>query len=187
MQIILGSQSPRRLEILQKAGFEVEVIVPKTNEQFPSNLSIYQAPEFIATQKLDAISSLIKQDNRFIICADTIVLFEQQLLGKPTDEQQAFAYLKRMNGKKHEVITGVCMRKQQKSISFSERAIVHFKQLSDAEIWHYIQHYNTLDKAGAYNIQEYNGIDMFEGEFENIMGLPIQCVLHEMSVWNSLT
>ncbi len=187
MQIILGSQSPRRLEILQKAGFEVEVIVPKTDEQFPTDLSIYQAPEYIAQQKLEAISNKINQENRFIICADTIVLFQQQLLGKPKDEQQAFEYLKMMNGNKHEVITGVCMSKQQKIISFSERAIVHFKHLSDAEIWQYIQHYNTLDKAGAYNIQEYNGIEKLEGEFENVMGLPIQRVMHEIAEWKSST
>jgi septum formation protein len=181
--IILGSQSPRRLEILTHAGFSVQVISPNIDEVFPSEMSIYEVPEFLANLKMQEISNTITTDDKFIICADTVVIFNQQLIGKPTDDNQSFTFLKNMNGKQHDVITGVSIRYVGKQISFAAMAKVFFKKLSDEEIWHYIHTHQTLDKAGAYNIQEYCGIDRIEGEFENVMGLPIRRVLQEIQNW----
>ena len=181
--IILGSQSPRRLEILEHAGFLVQVIAPNIDEIFPSEMSIYAAPEFLSNLKMQEIYATIANDDKFIICADTVVIFNHQLIGKPLDSNQSFVFLKNMNGKQHDVITGVSMRYAGKQISFAEQAKVFFKKLSDEEIWQYVHTHQTLDKAGAYNIQEYCGIDKIEGEFENVMGPPIARVLQEIQNW----
>ena len=182
-QILLGSQSPRRLEILQQAGFEVQVFSTDIEEIFPDDLDIHRVPEYLSNLKLSAVSAVLKDAQEMIICADTVVIFDNKLIGKPINTNQSFDILKAMNGKPHEVITGVSMQYQNKRISFSEKATVFFKILSDEEIWHYIHHFNTLDKAGAYNIQEFGGVEKLEGEFFNVMGLPIKRVLAEIEVW----
>ena len=109
--------------------------------------------------------------------------FEKKILGKPKNIDYAFRYLNAMNGKTHEVVTGITMRKNKKQISFSETTKVHFKMLDEAQIHQYIKKYNPLDKAGAYNIQEYNGVEKIEGEFQNVMGLPIKRIIAEIKKW----
>lgn len=182
-KIILGSQSPRRYEILADAGFEIEVIKPKVEERFPFDLAYSKVPEYLSKLKMHDIYSFVGEDSDYIICADTVVLFEKKLVGKPKNLDIAFKTLKAMNGKAHEVITGVSIRKNKKQISFSEHAMVYFKELSDAEIRHYVDNFSPLDMCGAYNIQEYIGVDKLEGEFQNVMGLPIQRVLKEIKGW----
>lgn len=183
VNVILGSQSPRRLEILQDAGFIVKVIEPKVEEVFPPQMSAELVPEFLAQLKLEAVYSAININDTLLICADTIVLFENKIIGKPVDTAQSYALLSALNGKSHQVITGVCMRYQHKQITFSETAKVFFKNLNKETIEQYINTCQTLDKAGAYNIQEYKGIDRIEGEFYNVMGLPINRVLQEIEKW----
>jgi septum formation protein len=182
-KIILGSQSPRRFEILADAGFEIEVIKPKVDERFPFDMAYSKVAEYLSKLKIHDIYSYVGDDKDFIICADTVVLFEKKLVGKPKNLETAFRYLKAMNGKTHEVITGVSIRKNKKQISFSEHAMVHFKELTDDEIKNYVDKFSPLDKAGAYNIQEYIGVDKIEGEFYNVMGLPIKRVLQEIKGW----
>jgi septum formation protein len=182
-KIILGSQSPRRFEILADAGFEVKVIKPTIAEQYPMNMNYYNVPEDISKLKIFDIYSYLGEDNDLIICADTMVIFENKLVGKPRNADHAFKILKTMNGKLHDVVTGVSMRKDKKQISFSEQARVQFKELTDNEIKHYIDKYEPYDKAGSYNIQEYIGVDHIIGEFQNVMGLPIQRVLQEIKGW----
>lgn len=182
-KIILGSQSPRRLEILQKHGFNVEVIISNVDEIFPETMPIIKVPEYLSTIKLNNILAKIKPKDTYLICADTIVVYDNNIIGKPIDTADAFSVLKTLNGNKHQVITGVSMYRNGKTYSFSEQAFVYFKHLTDDEIRQYINTYNTLDKAGAYNIQEYNGIAKLEGEFENVMGLPIQRILYEIENW----
>ncbi len=182
-KIILGSQSPRRLEILSDAGFEIEVIKPKIQENFPYNLDYYRVPEHISKLKIFDVYSYLGEDNDFIICADTVVIFEKKLIGKPKNTEQAFKFLKAMNGKMHDVVTGVSMRKNKKQISFSEQTKVYFKELKEDEILQYVEKFETLDKAGAYNIQEYIGVEKIDGEFFNVMGLPLKRVLHEIKSW----
>ncbi len=182
-KIILGSQSPRRFEILADAGFDIEIIRPKVEERFPYDLAFSKVPEYLSKLKIHDVYTYVGDDKDFIICADTIVLFDKKLVGKPKNLDTAFRYLKAMNGKTHEVITGVSIRKNKKQISFSEHAIVYFKELTDEEIKNYVNKFSPLDKAGAYNIQEYIGVDRIEGEFQNVMGLPIKRVLQEIKNW----
>lgn len=182
-KIILGSQSPRRLEILSDAGFDVQVIAPKVAENFPFDLHYYKVPEYLSKLKMFDVYSYLGEDSELIICADTVVIFENKLIGKPKNKDHAFKTLKAMNGKVHDVVTGVSMRLNKKQVSFSEQAKVYFKELHDDDIRHYIDKFNTLDKAGAYNIQEYIGVDHIEGEFYNVMGLPIKKVLSEIRNW----
>ena len=183
-KIILGSQSPRRLEILSDAGFEVQVVKPEIEERYPYDLNYYKVAEYISKLKMFDIYSYLGEDNDLIICADTVVIFENKLIGKPKNLDQAFRILKAMNGKPHEVITGVSMRRNKKQLSFSEQAKVKFKTLKDDDIRHYVDHFKPLDKAGSYNIQEYVGVDSIEGEFHNVMGLPLKRVLLEIKNWN---
>lgn len=182
-RIILGSQSPRRLEILKQVGFDVQVVIPSVEENFPQELDNYKVPEFLSLLKLEKVSTDLGKTPDLIICADTVVIFNNQLLGKPKNEIQAFELLKMMNGKSHDVVTGVSMQYKDKRISFSEHAKVFFKTLQYEEIKQYIATYNTLDKAGAYNIQEYFGVERLEGEFFNVMGLPVSRVLKEIEQW----
>lgn len=182
-KIILGSQSPRRYEILADEGFDIQVVLPKVEERFPYELSASKVPEYLSKLKMHDVYSYLGEDDDFIICADTIVIFEKKMIGKPKNLEAAFKCLKAMNGKSHEVITGVSIRKNKKQISFSEHAIVHFKELTDDEIRNYVETFIPLDKAGAYNIQEYKGVEKIEGEFQNVMGLPIKRVLKEIKSW----
>lgn len=179
-KIILGSQSPRRLEILQDAGFDVEIVKPKVEEKFPAGLNIYKIAEYLSKLKMYDIFSFVGNDNELIICADTMVIFQNKLVGKPKNEETAFRYLKALNGQTHEVVTGVTMRYMGKQISFSETAKVIFKELGEDEIKKFIAHNEVLDKAGAYNVQEYIGVAKVEGDFFNVMGLPLKQVLHEL-------
>lgn len=182
-KIILGSQSPRRLEILQDAGFDVQVVKPEVEERYPFNLDHYKVAEYLSKLKIYDVYSYLGEDEHLILCADTIVLFENKLIGKPRTLEQAIKFLKALNGKTHEVITGVSMRKDKKQISFSELARVKFKELSDEAIRHYVDEFQPLDKAAAYNVQEYSGVESIDGDFYNVMGLPVKRVLHEIQHW----
>lgn len=179
-KIILGSQSPRRFEILADAGFDVKVIKPTIEERYPYDLDYYKVPEYISKLKIFDIYSYLGEDEDVIICADTMVIFDNKLVGKPKNEDHAFKILKAMNGKPHDVVTGVSMRRNKKQISFSEQTKVRFKELTDDEIRNYINKFKPYDKAGSYNIQEYIGVDYIVGEYQNVMGLPIKRVLQEM-------
>jgi septum formation protein len=182
-RIILGSQSPRRLEILTDAGFDVEVIKPKVDERFPYDMNYYKVPEYLSKLKLFDVYSYLGEDDDFILCADTIVILDNKMIGKPKNTDQAFKFLKAMNGRVHDVVTGVSIRKQKKQISFSEQAKVHFKALQDDQIMHYIETFQPFDKAGSYNVQEFIGVDRVEGEFYNVMGLPLKRVVDEIKKW----
>lgn len=182
-KIILGSQSPRRFEILADAGFDVEVVKPTIEERFPFDLDLHKVPEYISKLKIFDIYSYLGEDTNFIICADTMVIFDKKLVGKPKNAEHAFKILKTLNGKLHDVVTGVSMRKNKKQISFSDTTKVHFKSLSDEEIKNYINKFEPYDKAGSYNIQEYIGVDFIAGDYQNVMGLPIKMVLNEIKNW----
>jgi septum formation protein len=179
-KIILGSQSPRRFEILADAGFDIKVVKPTIEERYPFDLDYYKVPEYISKLKIFDIYSYLGEDDDVIICADTMVIFDNKLVGKPKNADHAFRILKAMNGKPHDVVTGVSMRRNKKQISFSEQTKVRFKELTDDEIKNYIDKFEPYDKAGSYNIQEYIGVDYIVGEYQNVMGLPIKRVLLEM-------
>lgn len=173
--IILGSQSPRRKELL--AGLDIPFttkVIPGLEETYPASLQGEEIPIYLAEQKADAYTL---EDNDLLITADTIVWLNGHVYGKPADEAEACEMLRALSGKTHDVITGVCVRTNQKNVSFASTTKVRFAELTDAEIEHYVNKYRPMDKAGAYGIQEwigYIGVEHIEGSYFNVMGLPIQ-------------
>jgi len=178
-KIILASQSPRRKQLLEMAEIPFEVVVTNTDETVPAGMDPRKAPQYLARLKADAVAHLMVGDH-LVIAADTIVLIDNDILGKPDDAGHAQQILQRLSGRMHEVITGVCMRTNAKEVAFSVVTRVYFRPLTAAQISHYITHYKPYDKAGAYAIQEWigvTGIEKIEGDYYNVMGLPIGEVL----------
>lgn len=182
-KIILASNSPRRKELLSGLGLQYEVkVLPEIDESYPDTLEKEKVAEYIAEKKAEAHTSLL-EENTLLITADTIVLLDGKIYGKPEDEGEAIQMLKELSGKIHEVITGVCLTTLEKRKSFSVVSEVRFAQLEDSEIEYYVSKYKPLDKAGAYGVQEWIGyvaVEYMSGSYFNIMGLPIQRLYQEM-------
>lgn len=182
-KIVLGSNSPRRKELLAGLDLDFEVkVIPGIDESYPSGLKPEETALYIARKKADAyIASLA--DDTLLITADTVVWTFKELLGKPEDCIQAEAMLRTISGKVHEVITGVCITTKEKQVAFSVESGVTFAQLDDDEISYYVDKYCPFDKAGAYGIQEwigYIGVKAINGSYHNIMGLPVQRLYREL-------
>lgn len=174
MKLVLGSKSPRRQELLKGMGFDFEIRTKDTNEYFDPSMDPRSVPEFLADLKAQALLADAAHDE-VLITSDTIVLIDDDILGKPADESDAFAMLKRLSGRKHEVITGVQLTSLNKKTSFSVCTEVFFRELSDAEIRYYIAQHRPFDKAGAYGIQEWIGyvaVERLHGSYFNVVGLP---------------
>jgi len=172
-KILLGSNSPRRKELMQKMDLKFKSVKIETDEIYPSYLPPAEIPEYLAIKKSLAYKKLKK--NELLITADTIVVLKGNILGKPKNKTQAKKMLAQLSGRKHRVISGVCLRTQNDILSFSDMSEVFFKKLSRNEIKYYVDTYKPLDKAGAYGIQEWIGvigIEKIKGSFYNIMGLP---------------
>lgn len=176
--IILGSQSPRRKELLSGVGINFTVVLKNDgNEEYPDTLEAEKIPVYLAEQKLLAYADELQINNNLVITADTIVLIQGKVLGKPVSKSDAIQILTCLSGKWHKVITGVCIACKEKKISFDATSEVHFKTLSQEEIEYYVENYKPYDKAGAYGIQEWIGyiaINEIKGSYYNVMGLPIQ-------------
>ncbi len=174
-KILLGSNSPRRKELMEKMDLKFKTISLEADESYPEILPPVEVPEYLALKK-----SLVYEDlkkNELLITADTIVVFKGMILGKPKNKTQAKEMLAMLSGRKHQVITGVCLRSKKDILTFSDVSDVYFKDLSSAEIKYYVDTYKPLDKAGAYGIQEWIGlvgIEKIKGSFYNIMGLPTE-------------
>jgi septum formation protein len=186
--IILASNSPRRQELLAGLGVKFEVKSASVSEEFPSSLSRQEVPEFLAKQKAEAMASLEK--NALIIAADTVVILDNTILGKPIDLVEAREFLKRLSGRKHQVVTGVCLKYQDRLSLFRDITEVTFGDLTAWEINHYLEKYQPLDKAGAYGIQEWIGmvgVTRIEGSYFNVVGLPVQKLYRELVAWDQMT
>lgn len=174
MKIILGSKSPRRKALLSELGFSFETRVMETDESFPLTLPSEKVAEFIANQKATALIDSLSEDE-ILICADTIVVIDQQILGKPENRDHAIQMLQTLSGRFHKVITGVVVQSLNKKKVFSVTTDVHFQPLSAEMIHYYIDEYKPYDKAGSYGIQEWIGsvaVQKIEGSFNNVVGLP---------------
>lgn len=171
--LILASGSPRRRELLRLAGFDFVVEVSEADELVPEGISPCAAAELIAEKK--AITVAVSHPDDTVIGADTIVVLNNKIMGKPADEAEAFAMLRSLSGERHEVITGVCVVAGVRKMIYHAKSLVEFYPLSDREIREYIQTGEPFDKAGAYGIQEKGGLLVkgIEGDFFNIVGLPI--------------
>ncbi len=172
--IILGSASPRRKELLAEFGFDFRIVRTNKKESYPLNLSGNEIAKFIAQQKAEFISLDLK-NNFLLITADTIVLHNNRILHKPKDKKDALNILTQLSDKKHKVITGTCIKTKEKEVVFSTETDVHFHNLSESEIEYYISKFKPFDKAGSYAIQEWIGyiaIARIEGSYNNVIGLP---------------
>ncbi|MBN1252589.1 MAG: septum formation protein Maf [Bacteroidales bacterium] len=182
-KILLASQSPRRHELLKGIDIEFDIIAAGgIDEIFPENIPINDVPIFLAKEKAKAFANFI-QENTILITADTIVKCKNNILNKPKDRNDAINMLKKLSGKKHKVITGVCISSINKNKCFKATSKVYFNKLTDREIEYYIDKYKPFDKAGSYGIQEWIGfiaIKKIKGSFYNVMGLPIQKLYKEL-------
>lgn len=173
-KIILASGSPRRKQLLELAHIDFEVISADVDETPPAGMKAEEVPAHLAHKKAIAVEAANPQ--RTIIAADTIVLLDDDILGKPKDLEEAKKILARLSDRMHTVITGVCILKNGKQNIFSAATQVYFRQLSTDQIKFYVDQYSPLDKAGAYAIQEYIGIvgiEKINGDYYNVMGLPV--------------
>jgi septum formation protein len=192
---ILASQSPRRKQLLAWADIEFDVIVSEAAEDFPAGMDVQEVPVHIAQKKAIAVQEKIKLEfpihqGKWIIAADTIVVLENEIIGKPTDRVDAINILQKLSGKTHRVITGVFLINDVESRNFSETTLVHFHPLTLAQIEYYVDQYQPYDKAGAYGIQDWIGvvgIQGIEGDFYNVMGLPVSKLLGFLPTTNSTT
>ena len=181
--IILGSNSPRRKELL--AGLGIDFIVDTGNtfeEVYEAGTPHERIPEVLSEGKSYGFHRPL-EEGEILITSDTLVLCEDRVMGKPRSREEAFDMLRFLSGKEHKVITAITIRDSQRCKTSSDTAIVFFKELSDNEIEYYVDTFKPFDKAGAYGIQEwigYIGIGKIEGSFFTIMGLPVHLVYQEL-------
>ena len=181
IRVILGSKSPRRIELLKLMGLNIKVRQLDVDETYPQSLSPIQIALFLSKKKAKSYKIY---DNEVLICADTIVYIKNLILEKPKTKNEALRMLKKISNKRHFVVTGVTIKTTTKEISFYERSVVYFKKLSKQEMEFYVNNYNPLDKAGGYGIQDWIGligISKISGSFYNVMGLPTFQVYEQLN------
>jgi septum formation protein len=188
-KLILASNSPRRRQLLRDLGLEYEVRLREVAEDFPPHLVRGEVAEYLARHKASAYLPDLAPDE-LVITADTIVCLDHDVLNKPADAAEAVAMLSRLQGRAHEVFTGVCLRAGDgREVVFSDQTTVHFRALSRTEIEHYVHTYQPFDKAGAYGAQDWIGmvaITRIEGSYFNVMGLPVHRVWSELATLGAL-
>ncbi len=183
--VLLASASPRRQELIKRVGIPFKTMVKDVDESYPSELEGSAVASYIAQKKAAAYEHEIG-NGETVITADTIVLVEGKVLGKPANKVEALEMLQLLSGKAHEVITAVCIRNSHINNCFESRTTVRFRTLEMDEMNHYIDQYKPYDKAGGYGIQEWIGhvgIVSIEGSYDNVVGLPVEALwkeLHEM-------
>jgi septum formation protein len=181
-QIILGSNSPRRQDLLKSLGFKFLNKPINADESFPNDLQAEEICLYLAEKKADAYAEDLQEDE-ILITADTIVWCEGKVFNKPANFVEGKKMLETLSGKMHEVFTGVCLKSGNKQTTFYDVSKVYFKKLKPEEIEYYLTNYNPYDKAGGYGVQDwlgYVGIDKIEGSFYNVMGLPVKELYEEL-------
>jgi septum formation protein len=180
---ILASASPRRQFLLRELGLNFDIQTIEVEETYPLHLQREQIPLYLAAKKADAFPVSFFTDYTLVITADTIVWLNGQNLGKPKDHDEAIRMLGMVAGNRHEVITGMCLRSKDKTVSFYDITDVWFKPLTREEIEFYVDRFRPFDKAGAYGVQEWIGyvaVTRVDGSFFNVMGLPIHRFYEEL-------
>lgn len=184
--LLLASKSPRRRELLKMLDVPFQIINLKdVNEEYPGELSKEKVPEFLSNLKAQAYMTDLKDDD-ILLTADTVVILEGEIIGKPRTEWDAKNMLRKLSGKIHQVVTGVTLASTKKTVTFSTVTDVTFAPLSENEIDYYVEKYHPLDKAGAYGIQEWIGavgVAGIKGSFYNVMGLPIHRLYNELLIF----
>jgi len=181
-RILLATQSPRRHQLMKAAGFHFDIVHPgHGDEDYADDLPLEEVAVFLARKKSSHVS--LQQHNEIVITADTTVVWNNTILNKPADEQEAVSMLKKLSNSTHRVVTGVCFKTLSHEHSFSDITDVTFRKLSDDEIWYYVSHYHPYDKAGAYGAQDWIGlvgIKDIKGSYFNVMGLPVEKLYTEL-------
>lgn len=182
-RLVLGSASPRRRELMSGAGLEFSVRLADIDEShFPDFDDRGEVPMYLSKMKADALKSTLTNDE-LLITADTVVIIDNNILGKPSNREEAIKMLKQLSGNKNRVVTGVTLMTLERFENFYVSTDVFFRDLDDNEIEYYVDTYQPYDKAGAYGIQEwigYIGISKIDGSFYNVMGLPIQSIFTKL-------
>ncbi|WP_334124114.1 Maf family nucleotide pyrophosphatase [Empedobacter brevis] len=180
--IILASQSPRRKELLAGLGLQFSTVSLDIDESFDRDqFKKEQITTYLSAKKAKAYSAI--QSNDLIITSDTTVWLDDESLEKASNREEAYEMIKKLSGKTHSVYTSVTIRSTEKEVTFSDETQVTFAELSDEEIYFYIDHYKPFDKAGAYGVQEwigYIGVDNMNGSYFNVMGLPTHKLYKEL-------
>ncbi|GAA3940186.1 Maf family nucleotide pyrophosphatase [Hymenobacter algoricola] len=183
-RLILASNSPRRRQLLTDLGLRYEIRLQEVAEAYPPHLRRAEVAEYLAAHKAEAYRAGLAPDE-VVLTADTIVCLGEDVLNKPTDAADAVRMLTRLQGRHHDVYTGVCLLTGGgQQVVFSDQTRVYFRALSDAEIRHYVEQYQPLDKAGAYGAQDWLGlvgVTRLEGSYFNVMGLPVHRVWEELT------
>ncbi len=186
-KLVLGSQSPRRAELLKALSLDFRQISSNIDETYPDNLSGSEISDFIATAKAESLKEQLGE-NELLICSDTIVCLDDQVLGKPKDAQDAKWMLQHLSGRAHKVHSSICFSDQLKSICLNDSTEVQFKELENSAIDYYIENFKPFDKAGAYGIQEWIGmvgIEKIIGSYFTVMGLPTHLILAQLKAWGA--
>ena len=181
--IILGSNSSRRKKILEKMNIKVEVRASNIDESITSDINIIEIPVFLAQKKSNSLSKDLKE-KEILITADTVVIYKDKIITKPKNSLDAKKILEKLSNNTHQVITGVCIRSQNKEHTFSNITEVTFNNLNDNDIDYYIKQFNPYDKAGSYGIQEWIGligVKKIKGSYTNVVGLPSSQVYQELN------
>ena len=184
-KIILGSNSPRRQELLRGLELDFEVRVHPIEEAIPTDLPAQYAAAYLSKLKADAFPGEL-QENELLITADTVVIDRGKVMGKPSDEQEAFEMLKSLSGATHTVMTAVTLKDRKTSITLEDEAEVTFRFLDEEEVWHYLKNYQPFDKAGSYGIQEwigFVGVSSITGSYFTVMGFPLHLVYAQLKKW----
>ena len=184
-KLVLASQSPRRRELLKGLDLEFTTCSVDADESFPTELKGADAVQYICKAKADAYRPQLN-DNTIAITADTVVILDDKIIGKPKSHEEAFSMIRSLSGRVHEVITAVCIFSKEKCEEFYASTEVHFSEIADEEIEYYINKYKPFDKAGSYGVQEwigYIGIEKIVGSYFNVMGLPVKRLYDELKTF----
>ena len=182
---ILGSGSPRRKELLAGIGVDFVIRTKDTDEVYPLDLAPQVVPAYLAELKAKALLPDLAP-TEVVICADTVVILDQEIIGKPVDKADAISMLTRLAGKTHEVVTGVFMGNKERQFVAADSTLVTFGYLTAHEIEHYVDQYKPFDKAGSYGVQEWLGyvaVEKLVGSYTNVMGLPTHLVYQMVREW----
>ena len=175
--IVLASKSPRRQELLKGIGVDFTILTKEVDENYPQRLPTIDVAPFLSLKKAKAFEDAELPDNYMVITADTVVIVENEILGKPKDRDDAVRMMNLLSGKVPKVVTGVTVHTKEKTKTFSVISKVTFETLDNQEVDYYIDNFKPYDKAGAYGVQEwigYIGVSNVEGSYYNVMGLPTQ-------------
>lgn len=182
-RLLLASQSPRRRELMDGSGLPYLLATKyDCDEIYPAEMPAEEVPLYLSRLKSESYPEPLGP-NDILLTADTVVIADDRVLGKPRDREQAAVMLRTLSGRRHTVVSGVTLRTAGRTHSFAAESGVWFRPLRDEEIAYYLDRYHPYDKAGSYGIQEWMGyvaIERVNGSFYNVMGLPIQKVYTEL-------